>query len=251
MLVPVFAAVILVGIEGLPAFPPVRAAHKLPYVLLAGGLVFAILSWRALRVTPFVAALGSAVAVGLPVWWMGRNVLANNSQKAIVVVILAVIAIAGTFLAAKLRRPHQESESPFAQAIFATSLAGALVAIFGGYMGMAMFNGALAAFAGGYLLVAYIAYLRGNGPAFALGGVAAWAFAWVAFMGILATALLAPQASTPALLLAALTLGVPLLTLDFATVRGAPRALRPLLLGALAAIPALAAILVAWSQYPG
>ena len=41
--IPVFAAVVLVGLDGLPAFPPVRAAHKLPYILLVGGLAFAFL----------------------------------------------------------------------------------------------------------------------------------------------------------------------------------------------------------------
>lgn len=250
LLIPLFAAIILISLDGLPAFPPVRAIHKLPYILAMAGILFALLAlWK--KPAPAIAAvLAAVVAVALPAWWMGRNVLANNSQKAIVVAALLAVAVIGTLIAARRKRPVSGEAHVWPQAIFATSLAGALVAILGGYMGMAMFNGGLAALAGGYLLVAYTGWWRGKTGAFALEGVALAAFAWVAFTGILVTALLAPVASTAALVLTASTLALaPFSNFYSPCAERVPHALRPVALGLIAAIPAIAGILIAALQF--
>ncbi|MGV3548421.1 hypothetical protein [Rhizobium sp.] len=252
LLLPLFAAVVSIGIEGMPAFPPVRAAHKFPYVLAAGGFVFALVAWRMRVVAPALAAIGAAIAIGLPAWWMGANILAGNSVKATTVAILAVLAIVGAFVAAARKAETPDGAHLLPQAIFATSLASALVAITGGYMGMAMFNGGLAALAGGYLLVSYVSHIRGNAQALALGGVGAFAFAWVAFMGLVATALLAPKASMAGLIAVGLTLpAAPLAAIVANRLTHFPAALRPLINGLIAAVPALAGILIAGLQFAG
>ncbi|MCX8997586.1 hypothetical protein NOF55_10755 [Rhizobiaceae bacterium BDR2-2] len=253
-LIPLFASAILIGIDGWPAFPPVRAAHKVPYVLAIGAVVFAVAALSVRKAHAGLTALAAAIAIALPAWWLGRNILANNSQKATVVAVLFVIAVVGVAWQALRRNTSAEMAQAqvLPQALFATSVAGAIVAILGGYMGMAMFNGALAALAGGFLLVTYIRYLRGDENAFRLPGGGALAFAWVAFAGVLVTAISAPKASSAALVATALTPALtPLAALYGPRMAHAPRALLPLITGLIAAVPALAGILIASLHFAG
>lgn len=247
-LVPLFAAVVLIGIDGWPAFPPVRSAHKLPYVLALGAVGFGIAALAVRKANAALAGIAAAVAIALPVWWLGGTILSNNALKATTVAILFVVAVAGVLWHGASKR-----EAPvLPQALFATAVAAALVAIFGGYMGMAMFNGGLAALAGGFVLVAYIRHLRGDDAAFSLGGIGALAFAWVVFTGLLVTAISAPKASAAALVATALTLALtPLAGRYVPRLAGLPRAVRPLAAGLVAAVPALAGILIAGLQFAG
>lgn len=252
LLAPLLAAVILIGIDGLPAFPPVRAAHKLPYVLAVGGVVLAALALLARGRPAWLAAPVTLAGLAIPAWWMGRNILANNSQKLTVTIILVLMATAAVaWISTRRQGGEAVTNNILPQAVFATSLASSMVAILGGYMGMAMFNGALAAFAGGYLLVTYIAWLRGNSAAFSLGGTGGLAFAWVAYTGLLTTALLAPKASAAALVVTGLTLVLVPFAFYTRRLAGVPHAIRPLVCGLAAAIPALAGILIAALQFAG
>lgn len=252
LLIPVCAAAVFIILEGFPAFPPVRALHKLPYVLVIGGLVLAAASWRLRVQSAVISGVATLIALGLPVWWIGKNILASNQQKLIVTVALVAIAVAGVVRFASKRKAETGVQNPvLPQAVFATSLANSLVAILGGYMGMAMFNGALTALFGGYLLVIYIAYLRGDRTAFALGRVSGFAFAWVAYMGLLTTTMLAPVASSAALIATGLTLGLLTLSAHTSRLRNVPAGLRPILFGLLAAVPAIAGILIAGIQFSG
>ncbi len=252
LLIPLFAAAALIGLDGWPAFPPVRAAHKFPYVLAIGGVLFGLAALVRRRRNAALTALVALISIALPLWWMGRTILANNPQKATVLAIIAVLAVAGAFWQAA-RQPSAAPETHvLPQAFFATSIAAALVAIFGGYMGMAMFNGALAALSGGFLLVTYIRYLRGEATAFALPGGAALAFGWVALMGVAVTALSAPKASAAALVTTTLTLVLtPLSNLYGPRLISLPYAARPLANGLIAALPALAGIAIAALQFAG
>ena len=250
--IPLLAVAVYLGTEGIPGFPPTRAIHKFPYALAAGGVAFAIGALFLRRTGGILAGILAAIAIGLPAWWLGSNILANNSLKATVVVILGVIAVAGSYFAASRAGAGKALPDVIPQAVFATSLAAAIVAILGGYMGMAMFNGGLAALAGGYLLVTYLRHLRGDATAFALDGAAGFAFAWVAFMGVVVTAILAPKASTAALIAVGLTpAATPFAGLYAGRLAGLPASLRPLALGAVSAIPALAGILIAGLQFAG
>ncbi|MBD9389789.1 hypothetical protein IB237_21560 [Agrobacterium sp. AGB01] len=249
-LIPVFAAVVLVGLDGLPAFPPVRAAHKLPYVLLVFGVVFAVLAPVIRTRSWLLAGVAALVALAAPAWWMGSVILANSERKLVVTLILIAIAVAGSiWVALRTSDETQDRQPVLPQAAFATSLSAALVAIFGGYMGMAMFNGALTALFGGYLLIAYIAHLRGNGGAFSLAGPGGFAMSWTAFLGLLATAILAPQASSAGLIVAGLTLVLLPFTSTLANRLKLAPALRPLVCGLVVAVPAIIAILIAGLQF--
>jgi hypothetical protein len=131
-------------------------------------------------------------------------------------------------------------------ALLATAIGTALTAIMGGYIGMAQMNGALAALFGGWLLVRYISYIRGDDAAFVLGDLAALSFIWTAAMGATITVLLSPSAAPAALVLSVLPVAIfAALSLKDVSFANCSRFLRPLIIGALTAIPAIAAILVA------
>ncbi|MGU3575045.1 hypothetical protein ACLBWZ_05925 [Brucellaceae bacterium C25G] len=253
LLVPIFACVIMIVLDGLPAFPPVRAIHKFPYIILGASLFFAVSALLKLRRNTIYWIIAFALTIALPTWWMGKSILFNNGHKATVVTILILLAIVGAFsyksLSVKKAKPLP---NVLPQAVFATSIAGALTAILGGYMGMLMFNAALAVMFGGYLLVTYIRYLKGNEQAFELTGHGALAMSWVSFSGIVVTAILAPKASALGLVLITLTLSaLPLAYFYAPLVNRIPYALRPLLSGAIVAIPALAGIFVAGIEFAG
>jgi|GEM_PF-1082079 len=252
-LFPFFAFLVILLLDGIPAFPPVRAAHKFPYILLAGSFFFAFFAWRFPRQSAIFVSVTLFIATALPIYWMGSTILMNNTHKATVVSILVLIFVAGVFRHSALsNRQSKPIADVILQTVFAMSLASSLIAIFGGYMGMSMFNGALTALSGGYLLVNYLRYLRGNADAFQLRGIAAIAFSWVAFTGLLVTALLAPKASAPALITAASSVVTASFAYLYAPLALAvPYALRPLLLGGLAAVPALAGIIIAGLQFAG
>jgi hypothetical protein len=246
LLIPVAAAIASVSIEGLPPFPPIAAKQKLPLLLVIGGVVFAILAVLLRQfVNRWIIALVGVVSLAAPAWWLGKNVLAANATKATTLaIVLVIIAIE---IAAVLRRQARKS-SPAAlpAALLATAIGTALTAIMGGYIGMAQMNGALAALFGGWLLVRYISYIRGDDAAFVLGDFAALSFIWTAAMGATMTVLLSPSAAPVALVLSVLPVAI-FAVLDWREVGFANRArfLQPLIIGALAAIPAITAILVA------
>lgn len=248
LLVPLAAAVAHATIEGFPALPPVAAKHKFPVILVIGGIAFAVLAALLPRLQS--KALGAVLAVVslVPsIWWLGRNVLASNSGKAAVVAILFVIAVSALTLASTANRERRTASSvAFPASLLWVSIASALAAVCGGYIGMAQMNGALAALAGGWLLVAYVRYIRGNDDAFALEGVGALAFGWTAIIALIMTALLAPAAAPAALILAILPIPAALL-IDRRgiTFEGLARAIRPLAIGLLIAIPAIAGIIIA------
>lgn len=248
LLMPIAAAIASVAIEGLPPLPPVAAKQKLPLLLLAGGITFSILG-LALRqgLSRKVAAIAGVISLAVPAWWLGRNVIAANPVKAATLgAVLVVVAIMLPLVSAK-RIPPAPEAAPTAlpAALLWVAIATALCAIFGGYIGMAQMNGALAALVGGWLLVRYAAYLRGDDGAFVLDGVAAFAFVWTAAIALAMTVLFAPSAAPAALGLAVLPLAVAPVVSRRAAFPGQPRVLRPLTVGALPAIPAILAILIA------
>ena len=246
LLIPVAAAIASVSIEGLPPFPPIAAKQKLPVLLLIGGVVFAVLSVLSRQfANRWILSLVGVVSLAAPAWWLGRNVLASNTTKAATLAVVLVI-VAIEIAAVSGRRAQKPSSAALPAALLATAIATALAAIMGGYIGMAQMNGALAALFGGWLLVRYIAYIRGDDAAFHLQGFAALSFIWAAAMGSTMTVLLSPSAAPAALVLSVLPVAVFAVLnwrkIDFIN---QPRLLRPLMFGALTAIPAIAAIVFA------
>lgn len=248
LLIPVAGAIASVSIEGLPPFPPIAAKQKLPLLLLTGGIAFAVLGVLLRQfASRWIIALVGVVSLAVPAWWLGKNVLAANATKATTLaVVLVVVAIEIAVVSG--RGTRRASPAALPAALLATAIGTALTAIMGGYIGMAQMNGALAALFGGWMLVRYIAYIRGDDAAFDLHGFAALSFIWTAAMGVTMTVLLSPSAAPAALVLAVLPVAI-FAVLDWgkADFIKQPRFLRPLIIGALTAIPAIATIVVAVS----
>ncbi len=248
LLIPVAGAIASVSIEGLPPFPPIAAKQKLPLLLLTGGVVFAVLGVLLRQfANRWIIALVGVVSLALPAWWLGKNVLAANATKATTLAVVLVI-VAMEIAAVSGRNAKRASSTALPAALLATAIGTAITAIMGGYIGMAQMNGALAALFGGWLLVRYIAYIRGDEAAFDLQGIAAVSFIWTAAMGVTMTVLLSPSAAPAALVLSVLPIAI-FAVLNWSKVDfiKQPRFLRPLIIGALTAIPAIAAIVVAVS----
>lgn len=246
LLIPVAGAIASVSIEGFPPFPPIAAKQKLPLLLLIGGVAFGILGVLLRQfLNRWTIALVGVVSLAAPAWWLGKNVLAANATKATTLAVVLVI-VAVEIAAVSGRLSQKQSPAALPAALLATAIGTALSAIMGGYIGMAQMNGALAALFGGWLLVRYVAYIRGDDAAFDLQGLAALSFIWTAAMGVMMTVLLSPSATPIALVLSVLPVAV------FAVLKGRSidfikqsRFLRPLIIGALTAIPAIAAIAIA------
>lgn len=251
LLMPVAVAVAAVTIEGLPPIPPVAARHKLPVILLAGAVVFLLLSlmFREPRHRA-VNALLSLATFAIPAWWLGRNVIAADPAKAALLVIVLVIMVIVATLVSTSRSTSgfngrwQASALPIAAML--TAIATAICAVTGGYIGMAQFNGAVAALIGGWVLVAYIRHLRGENRAFYLDGIAALSLVWTVALGVIMTVLFSPEASSIALVLSILPLATAVVLiarkLEFAAI---PRFAQPLVSGAIVSIPAGIAIVIA------
>ncbi|WP_245312329.1 hypothetical protein [Rhizobium sp. R693] len=253
MLIPLSAVVIHLILEGMPALPPVAAKQKLPVILVCGAIVFATLTLprKALSVT--VSVLLTAVALALSGWLLGKNVLLANPTKLGVVLFVFVVASAAIGFAVKTPASAQRGEpSALAAALLSVSIAAALSAAMGAFVGMAQIDGALAALTGGWLVVNYIRYLKGNDEALALRHVEGVSFAWVIVVHLIMTATFTPKAAPEALICAVL----PLVVAAFITVGGVafdrfPRFLRPVAAGLITAIPALVAIAIAAFLFEG
>ncbi|SFU21963.1 hypothetical protein SAMN05518861_13044 [Mesorhizobium sp. YR577] len=246
LLIPIAAAIASVSIEGFPTLPPIAAKQKLPVLLLSGGIVFMLLALGLKQpLERGVSILISVISLAVPVWWLGRNIIIANSTKATTLgVVLMLAAIAQSLVSSG--RSQRLPSAALPASLMATAIATALSAILGGYIGMAQMSGALAALFGGWLLVGYIAYLRGKDNAFALQGMAAFAFVWTAAIAVAMTVLFTPSAVPATLVLSVLPIAVStVLSWRQITFAHQPRFLRPLTSGVLVAVPAAVAVLIA------
>lgn len=245
------ALVLFVVLEGIPGFPPARALHRFPYVFaLVGALVTAV-SLRRTAPPAWAAGVATALASGLAVWWIGSTILSNNAVKAVAVGLAILIAsLAAAYAVARPRAaPVRATTDGALQTALAVSLAAAYLSIDGGYIGMTLFNGALAAFTGGHLLVAYVRFLRGDDAAFAPPAPIALAHLWAALSGLLAVLVLAPAPSVAAAVLASLSFAA-LAVASSASFSGLSRALRPIAKGGVLGLPALASMALLF-LFPG
>jgi hypothetical protein len=253
LLVPVAALVVHMMLEGMPAVPPVSAKHKLPLILFVAALVLAGIAAFRVRPTALFTAAIALVGLGASGFWLGRNVMSANPQKLWIVLAITLFAAGALGLCNRRGKLDADRVGPaLATSVFAVSLAAALNAAFGAFVGMAQINGALAAMTGGWLLINYIRTLRGADKAMELRGVAALAFSFVITIHLVMTVLFTPKTSATALVLAVLPIVVAgILIFRGIGFRALPPALRPVATGLVVAIPALVSIVVAASQFEG
>lgn len=250
VLSPVSAALLLFfywDTLGPPVVPPVAASQKLIYLAFAGivmGLLLESLLSAAVAGKLVAAALAAALL------WLGWRRIAGGALdlQMIAALIAGLLTIVGAAMLLSLKAsPSPPVEEPFLvpAAMLALCLAGAIISVLGASIVTGQLLGSLAALAGGWCLVQYIAVLRG-------GSASAWSkgteliLIYAAATVLIQVALLAPKANPAALMLSPLPLAVAALMPGplQGLVPGA-RPLRPLVAGLLIAIPAILAILTA------
>jgi hypothetical protein len=253
LLIPLAAVAIHLMLEGMPALPPVAAKQKLPIILFFCAAIFAILAVVCRSLSVAVSTVLVGVALALSGWLLGKNVLLACSPKSIVVLVVFVVATAAIGPAVAVRAGARRGEpSVLAAALLGVSIAAALSAALGAFVGMAQIDGALAALTGGWLLVSYVRYVMGDDGALALRGFEGLAFACVISIHLIMTALFAPKAAPVAILLAVLPLVVAaVILLGGITFNRLPRFLRPVAAGAAAAVPAAISIAIAAVLFQG
>ncbi|ESW92430.1 hypothetical protein X770_05420 [Mesorhizobium sp. LSJC269B00] len=235
---------------GPPVVPPVAASQKLIYLAVAAILI-GLLPERLLS-TPGVLV---AAALAAALLWLGWRRLAGGSldPQMIAALVTGLLATVGVAMLLSLKAlPSPPVEDPFLApaAMLAMCLAGAIISVLGASIVTGQLLGSLAALAGGWCLVQYIAVLRG-GTAAAWSKGAEMILVYAAATVLIQMALLAPKANPVALVLSPLPLIVAALV-PGPLRRLVPgiRPLRPLVAGLLIAIPAMLAILTAIVRAP-
>lgn len=221
-------AAIYLGLEGLPPFPPVASKHKVFYVFLALGGV---------ALLPRLSTPGLIALAALAVLWIGQRRLAGGALPPAffaVLVPLPAIWFAG--------RASLDTRFRWPVPVLVWLIGGAVISVDGGYIGSGQMLGALAAFAGGALLMAFGALALQSRHQPGLRAAAGAAIIAAGIAALAGTAFFAPKLNVVALALLNLVLLVP-----FAAPRllPLPAVLRPLILGALSAIAVAPAVLVA------
>ncbi|MBN9222884.1 MAG: hypothetical protein J0I79_33555 [Mesorhizobium sp.] len=241
---------------GPPVVPPVAASQKLIYLAFAGIVLGLLSEYLFERLGTGAARALVAVALVAAFSWLGWRRIAGGALdlQMIAAIATGLLATIGAALLAPPRAsPLPRAEEPFLvpAAILALCLAGAIISVLGASIVTGQLLGSLAALAGGWCLIQYIAVLRG-GEAVALSRGTGLSLIHAGATVLIQVALLAPKANPAALVLSSLPPIVAALVQGplQGFVPGA-RPLRPLVAGLLIAMPAMLAILTAlvWAPH--
>ena len=236
----IIVAIIYVLLEGIPPLPPISSKHKLGLVLGAMIVLAPVVSGlKRTRLLLSAAALLAGIA------WIGSNKLFAAGAWPDSIWLLPLIAILSFGIGAR-GKERTTPDNLFAArlATLLSAMAGAAVALIGGFVGLGQLMGALAAAIGGTLIIAYAALLLGK-PQWLESepDTSNWMLGAVLSAMILITACFAPSPDPIALCLVALTLSAPRL---LPTLSGIKSTLKPFAFGLAAALPALAATSAAY-----
>jgi len=251
-----FLVAYLLQQSGLPSFPPPQTAQKIFYIA-AGGLALGLL----LDAAGLTRHGGHLFAVLLPIgalWWMRQTQIATGPSTALIVtlVVLFVVSVIVYWRNAATARGSDSMEAssaglfpPIQLLAAALGLGGITLISFSitvGPLGLA-----LAAAAGGHLLVSYLAHAIGGralgyGAAGAFGGAGAW-------LALLYAAAFAAEQPLHYWLIGAVSLTFVADLVARRVALGAPfgtggfaRLVRPILYGIVVVIPAAAVLACAW-----
>lgn len=233
----VIVCLIFVASEGLPPFPPISAKQKVPYLLAVVTLSALIIN----RFGPNVrSAWAAALLCGGFVWLVQRQLFAGNLQIHWVLPVFTVPMIVSA-----VRHQAQNFSSRFAWPVtlLVIMTTTSIVALLGGFIGVGQVMVSLSVFFGGVVFVMFLDALRKTG---AKMGALPSSILWVltAAIGILLIliGIFATNLSSSAYLLILAMIFVP-----YAERRVArhPLWLQPFLFSAIAALPAVPAIVLA------
>jgi hypothetical protein len=224
-------------LEGVPSFPPLAAKQKLSFLIALSAVALVVADRLQIKIWQF-----TIIVLGVGLAWLGWNKLMSATAWPQALLMLAPVAVAA-FASPSLKTRTGE---PFLwpATLLAFAIGGALLSLFGVFVGFAQAMGAMAAWLGGFMGFQFAVVAMGR-RVNTLAPIAVHAvlinFASMSFM----VALFAPSVSLWAYAVLSLTLLVP----QFAPeLRGLSPTTKPFAFGFLAAVPAVAAILIAFIQ---
>lgn len=226
---------IYVLLEGWPTLPPTSSKPKVA-VLIAG---FAILNIAAvgLRTRKFMIVPSMIIAA---IIWIGWNRL-GDPEMLLRFVALLVPTFIGSWMFSRFKHQNQ-LELIWPVTLIAFAIGGAMVALFGAYIGFAQMMGAFAAFLGGFSLVVYLLLLiRPTIEPMHLSQTSLQIIFMAMMAVLIAIVLFAPEINPGAITVLGLTLLGPYFQARF---NSSHVALRPILAGIIVAIPTGAAIAI-------
>ena len=227
---------IYVLLEGMPSLPPVSSKHKVALILAGLGVV-ALVTGKLGRV--YFALTAATLAAALV--WLGWNRISDTSMLPRFLALAAPVALA-LYSSAKFDW-QQERALVWPIVTLCFAIGGSILSLLGAYIGFAQALGALAAFNGGYILIAYMRMiLRPASAPLSLPKAASHLILASTITLLFVVGLFAPDVSPPALAVLSLTLLVPLFVTRF---DGSHRLLKPILIGLIAAVPTAASIAIA------
>ena len=236
LLVAASLLVFYITLEGLPQFPPVASKQKLFFALLFGCLVISQISqrWPMSKIT-----VGLALAITL-LWLAGPRLFTPEATPRLLLCIvpIAVAVICG------LRWQEKDPDGfLWPASILNLAAGGAVISIFGSFVGFGQVLGASAAFIGGLLLIKYVLLLaRPQGRGIQLQRSVNEVMMFAVLAQLLVVGFLAPDLSMPAFAILPLTLLIPLFA---PSLNGLRRPLRPFAFGVMSSIPVLLSIYIA------
>ena len=189
--------------------------------------------------------------------WLAWRGLTGGPSTEVIVTLLGLFAgsilvfwrVAATARSADIEADPRHALSP-AIMVFVAAFGAGLAAFFGASASLSQLSIGLALATAGFLLLAYIAYLRGD--VWAFGGTGAFGAAGALVVLVAVMALFADKVSKWALMLVFLVFAADFLARRVALSGGAGKALNPFLYGVIVAVPAVAgAIVAALSSDPG
>lgn len=238
------AGFLLVGviISGLPPFPPISSKQKIIYLLAVICVAAPVVSGRGQLIRLVTAGL---IICGAFLWLNWRRLSADMPIEPLLLSLsVLVVWLVGVVQAER----SKTGRFLWLSAVFAALLTASPVGLLSGYLGLGQLSGGFAAYLGGVLLIPYASLLL----AFPNGAqMFAASTAWV---GLTAIGVLAVSLASLATNLHPLAFGLLLLTLlsPLIVVRlpiAQPSHLQPIVVVALAAMPAGGAILTSYLYF--
>lgn len=231
-------------LEGVPTFPPPASKQKVFYLA-----AFGLAAGLAIDLARRPAWLGQAAAVAYPLacaLWFAWRRLGGTPDIAFLATLAGLWAGGAVFLVRLGRVGEGEGALDAGIVLVAAALGAAGVAMLGASITLALSSAAVAAAAGGLALWDYIAWgARGARRPFGAAALLGGGGALVALAGVMA--LYTPQVSKAALALVVLVPFADRAARHIALGSGAlARLTGPVALGAVAAVPALAAVGLAY-----
>ncbi len=234
---------------GIPMYPPQASIQKVFYL---AGLAWVVgLMIDLTRTERAMGHLFSYVFPVIAILWLAWRLITGGASvgdvTAIVILYVAAILVfwrvAATARSADVETDPRHALSPVILVMVA-ALAAGLIALSGASASLAQLALALALASGGHLLWQYIVYMR-RGTPFTFGATGAFGGAGILLVLVDVMTLFAGQVNRWALLIIALVFAADLVVRRIAFEGHWARWLNPVLYGALVAIPAAAAVVLA------